>query len=71
MALLKLMIQWQVMITKCAKICGEIYFQGLMKTEVLANLDTDSNKNLACSHVFNVSFNTTNLVRTTTLSKTL
>ena len=42
-----------------------------MKTEVLANLKTDSNKNLARSHFFNIHFNTTDFKRTTTPHKIL
>ena len=39
--------------------------------EVFANLKTDSIKNLACSHFFNISVNTTNFRTSTTAHKIL
>ena len=54
------------------RICKQIYsLRSYENREVLAYLKTDSNKKLACSHFFNVSFNTTNFRRTATAYKIL
>ena len=51
-------------------ISEQIYFlRSYENKEVLANLKTDSNKNLAPSHFFNISLNTNNFRRTATAHK--
>ena len=45
------------------------FWRSYKNRDVSANLKTDSNKNLARSHFFNISFNTTNFRRTTTAHK--
>ena len=48
----------------------QIYFlRSYENRELLANLKTDSNKNLARSHFFNISLNTNNFRRTPTPHK--
>ena len=72
----KLMIKWQIMITTCANIvisrfANRYTFYGLMTYDFIRSyafipfkLKTDSNKNPASSHFFNISFNTINFRRT-------
>ena len=52
------------------KICEQIYFlRPYENREVLGNLKPDSNKNLACSHFFNISLNINIFRRTATPNK--
>ena len=54
------------------KICEQIYFLRCYENrEVLTNLKTDFNKNLAYTDFFNISLNTINFRRTTSPYKKL
>ena len=55
-----------IIIIVIPKFANRYIFRSYANREVLANLKTHSNKNVARSHLFNIRFNTTNFRRTTT-----